>query len=261
MKTVYVIAGKKGVGKDTVGGMIREKMRCFNCSGLGWEYTYSQYMDSTEDICKECGGTGYNAKLFSFATPFKNFCVEALGIPSEWCFGESKERANKIDLRWEDLGDEIPKFGKTGSMTVRDALIVIGQGMRGIYPNVWANAAYVEAKKFFSTRHGTFILTDTRQPNEVEIFRNCKEAREGEWQVVTVRIYRKVPNPSTDYTETALDFMDWRPMQQELSNEDVGLPNPGFDHYIDNNGDLESLRRTVNFMIEEDSKAWSLKLK
>lgn len=265
MKHVFVISGKKGVGKDTIGKIIKELFKCANCRGRG---LYDSNMKYGDMPCLQCNN-GFLAKTFSFATPFKNFCVDVLGIPHEWCFGDSAARSNEIDINWNDIEPEL-RLNRTGKLTVRDALILIGQHMRRMYPDIWANAARVEARKFFSSNkeNRTFILCDTRQPNEIDIFKKAPEVERGEWKVTTIRVWRRVPLDanSNDYTETALDHMDFLPTQQdklmkylpeflEVLDENTYALRKDIknidkcNYYLDNNIDMDSLKNSIRTIL------------
>lgn len=219
MKTVILLSGKKGTGKDTAGGMIKRLLYCRNCSGSGKTKKGSN--------CSRCRGSGSKARTMSFADPLKKFCIDVLGLSEQQCYGQSGERETPTGIKWTDIN---LKYSKPHSakwldganwdakLTARDVLQIVGTDvLRNFYQNIWSMAA-VNAAKVAPEK--VIVFTDTRFPNEIYSFLDSQKA--GEMRVIVVRLYRDGADDSHP-SETALDSWDEEGVWEHKFNNNLEL--------------------------------------
>lgn len=205
MTQFLAISGRKQSGKDTVARYLQGKL----------------YQDFN----------GYRSAITHFAEPLKNMIHDVFGVPSQLLYGTDEDKNTLTDIHWDNLpmnirvaysvsldieghttGD-IPVFiPKSGAMTIREVLQVIGTDIfrNMIDYDVWA-------KSIFRKNWGNIdlvIIPDCRFENEV------KQVKDHGGFVM--RINRNTGLTDTHLSETALD-------------------NYMFDSVIDNNGDLSEL--------------------
>ena len=108
-------------------------------------------------------------KIYNFATPLKQLCIEILGLTHEQCYGTDEQKNSKTKLKWED----VPKFRvtkrtplKTGFMSGREVLQYVGTDIfRTMYSDVWVDATIRQIQIEQPT---IAIIADARFPNEIE---------------------------------------------------------------------------------------------
>jgi len=103
------------------------------------------------------------AKVYSYATPIKEFCHNVLGLTYEQCYGTDEQKNTLTKYKWEDL----PHYSKmasdqvilkvfckkdsdlpSGFMTARQVFQEFGTGMiRRMYKNVWIDYLFNQIKK------------------------------------------------------------------------------------------------------------------
>jgi hypothetical protein len=136
-----------------------------------------------------------------------------------------------MPLEWvEQWVEGTTKYYKI--MKVRDFLQKLGtEAVRdGLHKNAWVNALMYDYYGIYDidtdvTNMPNWIITDCRFPNEFEAIRQAGG--------VVVRISRDGVKPVNAHpSEIALDGFD-------------------FDYVIENNGSLEDLKRSVNFMLNQ----------
>lgn len=151
-------------------------------------------------------------KLYSFADHLKWICVKLFDIPEECVFGTDEQKNQTQDhLRWELMPGHVTTHHGYGSMTAREFMQFFGTDiMRNIHESVWVNSCLRTINKEQSQ---VAIIADLRFPNEADKVK----AAGG----VLMRATRNSLDDSHS-SETALDDYD-------------------FDHYIDNQGSIDSL--------------------
>jgi hypothetical protein len=136
-----------------------------------------------------------------------------------------------MPLEWvEQWVEGTTKYYKI--MKVRDFLQKLGtEAVRdGLHKNAWVNALMSDYYGIYDidtdvTNMPNWIITDCRFPNEFEAIRQSGG--------VVIRISRNGVKPVNAHpSEIALDGFD-------------------FDYVIENNGSLEDLKRSVNFMLNK----------
>ena len=176
---------------------------------------------------------GKNAVISAFAGPLKDMCVEILGIDRALVYGSNEDKNKPTHIMWDGfsleirtkysayIGDGLFKEARTGPMTVREVLQVMGTDVfRAIYSDVWARAPF---RKDWGNAD-VVILADCRFPNEVdETFKHGGLA---------VKLERDTGLQDDHPSETALDGFE-------------------FAHYYSNNGTLEELKTFVHSKLTE----------
>lgn len=140
-----------------------------------------------------------NIKIYNFADPLKELCMNILGLTYDQCYGEDKNKNELVNC-----------FLENRRLTAREVLQLVGTDMfRKIQKNVWSDATIRQINK---EKPDIAIIADCRFPNEVESIRNADG--------IVIKLTRN-PYNSSHMSETALD-----PDQYNSSN---------FDMVIDNN--------------------------
>jgi len=167
-------------------------------------------------------------KLYSFADPLKEFCVNVFGLKPEQMWGTQEQKQSLTELRWEDMPnvitqseirqyeifetsngrsitDEIDEYmewlgqivHEAGYMTAREVLQYFGTNMcRKMKPDCWVHATI---NKIQHEQSLMAVITDVRFPDEVRGI-----------QQVGGKVIRFLRNPENQQheSETALDGYD-----------------------------------------------------
>ncbi len=225
-----LLSGKRGVGKDTAGGIIKEMIE----------------------------GLGGKVELKSFAEPMKKFLVDTFNFDPRYMYGETTLRNEASPIKWEEVvASKRPPATENPFMTYRDILKLIGQGMREQMPNIWAVAARNSAEELVK-KNVLPVFMDTRMKNEVLEFGG---------RALNIRIFRRTPwAGDTHETETQLDSWDFYPYQTSFLDvcEEEYLekeaPNLIWDtresshvnYFIDNNGTKSQLVYALEFILKRE---------
>tara|TARA_B100000085_G_scaffold144983_1_gene131884 strand:+ start:1192 stop:1977 length:786 start_codon:yes stop_codon:yes gene_type:complete len=148
-------------------------------------------------------------KLYNFAEPVKDMCINLFGFTYEQAYGTEEQKNQTLSgIRWENmprfqnmkLMQKMPIDAKKswkwrkGKMTAREFMQFFGTDiMRKIHPDVWANACINKITKEGSD---LAIIADVRFPNEVEAINKAGGK--------VLRLERDVHEDNHD-SETALD--------------------------------------------------------
>lgn len=241
-KLTVVLSGRKQSGKSSTCNYIRarylnkttggvpgvESKIVFGIDATG-ELVAKEYNSSymTEEECKQGYRNlgfyelknqidGASVKVYSFADPLKDFCINVFGVPYECCWGTDAQKNMPIEhLLWENLPDELrpkeydqgsetagedfvnPPKVKTGPMTGREIMQIFGTEIcRKLYADCWARGTYSKIK---SEGNQLALVTDARFPNEISMGNKVKAK--------TVRLTRKIAE-DLHASETALDGFD-----------------------------------------------------
>lgn len=137
-------------------------------------------------------------RIYSFASPLKQLCVDILGLDPRQCYGEDKYKNEKVDCYWEDK-----------QLTAREVMQIVGtEWFRTMQHNVWADATI---RKILKETPEVAIIDDCRFPNEVEAVKKANGT--------VVKLKRNIYH-STHASEIALD-----PNKYSEHNFDVVIPN------------------------------------
>lgn len=232
MRSMFLLAGRKRIGKDTAFEVIK-------------------------GICNNTGG-------FFFAKPLKDFCITALGLTHEQMYGTNAERESPTLYSWGSVHKNIrTKYKKREDefLTAREVLQVIGTDiMREQFnPLVWAEAGVRAAT---NSKFQCCVFTDVRMRNEITAACNITEQAQGFLLPVIVRIYRDTGLVDGHVSETDLDCYDAIPNQRNIkqgvptgytqlatglyTRTDSGNP---FDYLLDNNGTIEEFKFNTAMMV------------
>lgn len=113
-------------------------------------------------------------KLYSFADPLKEFCMNMFGLTREQCYGTDEQKNSKTNLRWRNFKQMLPTKMKTeltkknvwrSYMTAREVLQVFGTDIiREIYEDAWVDGTKHNIRQ---DKTACAIVTDVRFENEV----------------------------------------------------------------------------------------------
>ena len=168
-------------------------------------------------------------KLYSFADPLKQMCIEILGLTEDQCYGTNDQKNSLTKLNWKDMpgityvpaksmggsGDrEIFAPRKTNNMTAREVLQYIGTDIfRKMYHDVWVDATL---RKMKIEQPEVAVVVDVRFPNEVEGI-----------QKIGGKVIRLTRSPFKDEhdSETKLDKenFDWDNFDAIIDNAEMSI--------------------------------------
>lgn len=178
---------------------------------------------------------GHETKVFSFAAPFKKFCVEVLGLAHEQVYGTDQEKNSLTAYYWEKL----PHYQQgmpTGPMTARQVMQEIGTGIfRRMNEDIWVQTALRNIREWQGSNNNTVaFLDDCRFPNEVKGVQQAGG--------IVIRLSRDVAQGDQHESERALD-----PVNYNWSNFDVVVDNNDCTIEMQNIKIFNSLRRKCIF--------------
>jgi energy-coupling factor transporter ATP-binding protein EcfA2 len=243
-RCIIVISGKKGSGKDTLANMIaagiynRKYGPEWGEAGVGddgelrkWgrqtphgasagRMVSIRHMVGSEEQMKS-----FNARILSFATPLKQFCMDVLGLSLKSCYGTNAEKEMPTHVKWDGLPrwvrakyasggfysgnlfhwllSNVKILGwlcpRTGRMTGREVLQIFGtEIIRAWYNDAWAIAAYKAAAE---AQEDFIFIPDCRFTNEVE----RKDTVPLTIPVIQIRLLRNKYPKDKHPSETSLD--------------------------------------------------------
>lgn len=235
MKTVILLSGKKGTGKDTSFDFIKDYFKCEECGGTGRKGEQKFVYQMVYPHCEFCVDKGYGykkrIKKLSFADSLKEMCKNVFGLSDKQCYGESGERETPSSVRWAEISDDykhLMKEGATNSdfLMAREILQFVGTNvMRKFCSSVWARAAVISATR---ATEDIVVFTDARFPDEINFFEDLQDS--GQINLIVIRLHRNTGFIDSHESETALDTWD---------------ENWFFEYDVYNNGTLEALREEL----------------
>jgi hypothetical protein len=177
-------------------------------------------------------------KMYSFADPLKEFCMDVFGLTYEQCYGNDEQKNSLTNIRWDSMPlpqqDSLKTLAliekykiKNIYITSRELLQYFGtQVIRSIFSNAWVNATISKIKK---EQPRIALITDARFPNEIEGINPIGGK--------TIRLLRNVNNDTDEhYSEKALDnYTDFTSLidNREMSIEQqCNFMNPMLDKWF-----------------------------
>jgi hypothetical protein len=149
------------------------------------------------------GSTGKNAKIYNFADPLKNLCIDILGLQYNQCYGSDDEKNELVNCHWNNK-----------QLSAREVLQIVGTEMfRTMQKNVWSDATIrLIGKENFPLS----IIADCRFPNEVEAIKNAGG--------LIIKLNRN-PYHSSHASEVALDAenYDQQMFNLVINNSDLNI--------------------------------------
>lgn len=229
-KTIIVVSGKKQAGKNTFCNMVLAHYlngyqghrgvpgtKMFGDAGVQF------FVNSTGNLCRRYhdGGlkvfeisdreqlaayTALGFRMISFATVLKRFCVDALGLTEQQCWGTDQDKQTATTLKWDNLPLRVRWKYRTGwvprsgYMSAREVLQVFGTDLiRSWHPDAWVQACYRAA---LNCPEPLVLIADARFPNEVDW--STRPPHADDTTIKVVRLHRRVSS-DTHASETALD--------------------------------------------------------
>lgn len=205
---IITIAGKKGGGKNTLGNF---------CVGY-----YLRHIGKIGDFRIEKNGTlsikpngshkayrrldafiniengkfepwlyDQSVKLYSFADPLKQFCINTLGLTFSQCYGTDREKNELTHC----VGVLDASSNTREPLSARQVMQVYGTEMvRSLWQDAWAFSTY---KKIQDEGYALAVITDARFKNEIEMGT--------EYGAKTIKLERSISTTDLHASETALD--------------------------------------------------------
>jgi hypothetical protein len=141
-----------------------------------------------------------NAKIYAFAEPLKELCIDLFELPRDIVYGTDDQKNTTLieHIKWENMPSEV-SLTKSGPMTVRQILQFMGtEVMRKIWSPVWINKLQ---KIILEERSTLSLVCDARFDNEVQGLLDLKE--EG-FDVKIVELTRTKTNTDTHSSENGI---------------------------------------------------------
>ena len=96
-------------------------------------------------------------KIYNFADPLKQLCINILGLTEEQCYGTDENKNETVDCYWP---------GIDAQMTAREVLQYVGTDVfRRMQHHVWSSATIRLIEK---EKPKLALIADCRFPNEVD---------------------------------------------------------------------------------------------
>lgn len=100
-----------------------------------------------------------NTKIYNFADPLKQMCIDILGLTYDQCYGTDQQKNELVNCSWDNK-----------QLSAREVLQLVGTEMfRTMQHNVWADATL---RKINNDQYALSLIADCRFPNEVEAIKN-----------------------------------------------------------------------------------------
>lgn len=133
-----------------------------------------------------------NVKIYSFATPIKEMCVEVLGLHPDNIYGDDFNKQKQTHLKWQEMpgvccdkslyddfseeAKEYIVYHEPGYMTNREVMEFVGTGLfRKMYADCWIEATFnkirydLQKQQIMSDKQFLIpVIDDVRSVNEVE---------------------------------------------------------------------------------------------
>ena len=144
--------------------------------------------------------TNKKTKIYNFADPLKQLCIDIFGLTYNQCYGTDENKNELVDCYWPGIDSK---------MTAREVLQYVGTDVfRAMQHNVWSSATIRLIQK---EQPDIALIADCRFPNEVEAVKNAGG--------LVVKLNRNLYE-STHASETALDATNY-----DQSNFDLTIAN------------------------------------
>ncbi len=217
---IITIAGKKGGGKNTLGNFCvgyflkeTKQIEDFRIEKDGtlsilrnWFVTgdgSKEFINikNGEFKSEDFNGFGGGVKLYSFADPLKQFCIDTLGLTFSQCYGTDAQKNELTHCIKTVTWNETNSGGGTDTllqqkcMTAREVMQVFGtEFVRSLWKDAWSFATY---KKIQDEGYSLAIITDARFKNEIDMG--------VQYGAKTIKLERSISTTDLHSSETALD--------------------------------------------------------
>jgi hypothetical protein len=254
-KLTIALSGKKQSGKNATCNYIVAKRLNRRVTEYYWDINEKGILRSTHDFHgvqlheKIDYEPGDEFKIYSFADPLKQFCINVFGATWEQMYGTDAQKNSMIEhILWDNIPDiwrpvtkvyHAPRYlefsgqqgegfyedvRKSGPMTGRELMQLFGtEIVRKIYGDAWARATYSAVANDGAE---LALICDGRFPNEVEMGNTVKAK--------SIRLLRAVYEDN-HASETALDNYPHDRFTLVVDNRDMTLEEQCkfLDPYID----------------------------
>lgn len=224
---IITIAGKKGGGKNTLGNFCvgyflteTKQIRDFRIEKNGtlsiWTHDSKEFVNikNGEFEPEDFDGFGGGVKLYSFADPLKQFCIDTLNLTFEQCYGTDEQKnelthCTKQVVTPVDGGHSL--FNKP--LTAREVMQVFGTNMvRSLWQDAWSFATYNKVRE---EGYRLAIITDARFPNEVEMGK--------QHGAKAIKLERSISTTDLHSSEIALDDYADENFDAIIHNADMSI--------------------------------------
>ena len=144
-----------------------------------------------------------DSKIYNFADPLKNLCIDILGLEYNQCYGSDEDKNQLVNCYWDNK-----------QLTAREVLQIVGTDMfRKMQNHVWSNATI---RQILREQPNVAIIADCRFPNEVDAIKNVGG--------IVIKLTRN-PYNSNHASEIALDPDQYDQFNFDLiiENHDIGI--------------------------------------
>lgn len=203
--SIVAFAGRKQSGKTSACKFVADEFNQYNTKH---KWLDGRIYNETKSI----------SKIYNFADPLKQLCIDILGVKHEQCYGTDDNKNELVDCYWP---------GTDSKMTAREVLQYVGTDIfRNMQRNVWSLATIRLIEK---EKPSLALIADCRFPNEVEAVKKAGG--------IVIKLKRS-PYESDHKSETAL--------------EDDVYDQSNFDLIIDNdNIEIEEKNKIIHkFLIQ-----------
>ena len=235
---ILAFAGKKQSGKSSACNYFLAKL--FNKRFKGYGINENGELTINDRVATSFPELKM-VKVYSFADPLKQFCINVLNAPYESCYGTDEEKNKLIPhLIWENLPKElIPKIVKskesvyqefssgvikegfkyeefkTGPISGRELMQILGTNFcRKLYNDCWVRATYELIKK---ENYPIVLISDCRFKNELYY------PKEHEIKAYYIKLKRAPFKQDIHASETGLDDVSDSDFDWVIDNQDISL--------------------------------------
>lgn len=174
---IIAFAGRKQSGKTSAAMAVAQAFEVRNAAGL--------------------------VKIYNFADPLKNLCIDIFGLEYRQCYGSDEEKNELVDCYWNDK-----------QLSSREVLQIVGTDMfRKMQHHVWSSATIRKIKR---DDPDLALIADCRFPNEVEAVKKAGG--------IVIKLNRN-DYDSDHPSETALDKenYDYSHFDLVVDNQDMNI--------------------------------------
>lgn len=166
----------------------------------------------------------YSCKIYSFADPLKEMCIDIFGLDVMQCYGSDDDKNTKTHISWDSMPEHIrqeyaksktPKSKKrypAGYLSARELMEILGTLVfRRFDESCWSRSLYAKIKR---DNHVLSVIGDCRFPNEVSMGTE-----------IGAKVIRLLRNPfdSKSFSETALDNFPQGEYSHIIDNEKLPM--------------------------------------
>lgn len=232
---ILVFSGKKQSGKSSACKYLLKdfmNLKCgykrYSISKVGKTIHLIDTLENDRRVrCDEPGedqemiSNKYSAKIYSFADPLKDICINLFGLDIHQCYGSDEDKNTPTHISWADVPESIKndwseKLDKkmTGMVSARHLMQLFGTDYcRSIDNHCWSRALYNKINK---EDHQLSLVADARFPNEVTMGTE-----------IGAKVVRLLRNPAKNSdvheSEIALDNFPLGEYSLVIDNRDMGI--------------------------------------